>query len=52
MASDARKTVKRDTVTLYLSTSAASLETDDVDPFADNDIEEELEENKVILDDS
>ena len=51
VADDAGETVKGDTATLYLSASTASLEADDVDPFADNDIEEELEKNKVILDD-
>ena len=51
MADDAGVTVKGDTATLYLSASATSLEANDVDPFANNDIEGESEENKVILDD-
>ena len=47
MAADARETVKRDMATL-----ASAPEADNVDPFVDiEEDEEELEENKVVLED-
>ena len=52
LADDARETVKGDTTTFTSLRLAAPPETDNVDPFANiEEDEEELEENKVVLKD-
>ena len=47
MAADAREVVRRDTASLDTTT-----DTEDLDPFADlEEDEDELEQNEVVLDD-
>ena len=51
LGDDARETVKRDMATLTSLPLAPLPDADDVDPFSDIHVEEELEENEVVLED-
>ena len=48
MAADARKSIRRDTTMLATATDS---ELEESDPFTDEKDEDELEENKLVLED-